>query len=556
MLFYVPGGGFQQFPARRREAHQRGQCACVGLHYTPTGKPEKIGTSWALWFSQTPPHHEVITKRIGEAHIIEGREFVAEPGGSDFPTIPPFADDWRITAITPFQDDVTLYGLWPHMHLRGKDMTFIATYPDGREDVLLHVPKYDFRWQLQYELVRPVHLPAGSTIKAIGHYDNSAGNRHNPAPDEAVHWSEQSSDEMFNGWMELSIDRNVIAKGRVHVAHAREPPRQPADQRWPPGIVSVRNADGTIVASARDSARPLLSSSRGCFEAGQKIRADPTGSDIGDVTVTLYDVPPDVMGSVAVDGLAVGVTTTEPGQNGVLTFQGEASQRVTVHVIGNRVGSRRDPPARYRWRDRARLVHLVGWQFRSGDGGAAGASHLFDRHRSGRDERRLPRCRDHRSLTRLDISVGLVSYIFVKRAAIGHCEKIVDRTATSTTLLAFSQISKAQRKEEKLLRPTVRLLLASILLLGNAANGLAQQFTGGIRGAVRDANGVIPGAAVTVTNEATSVAARHGDQRRWRIQLSGARAGQLHRTRVAPRAIRRSSAAASGSRRSSSSPWT
>jgi hypothetical protein len=53
----------------------------------------------------------------------------------------------------------------------------------------------------------------------------------------------------------------------------------------------------------------------------------------------LYDVPPDVTGSIAVDGRAVGVTTTEPGQNGLLTFQGEASQRVTVHVIGNRVGS-------------------------------------------------------------------------------------------------------------------------------------------------------------------------------------------------------------------------
>jgi hypothetical protein len=39
--------------------------------------------------------------------------------------------------------------------------------------------------------------------------------------------------------------------------------------------------------------------------------------------------------------------------------------------------------------------------------------------------------------------------------------------------------------------------------VGNVAT--AQQFTGGVRGAVRDANGVIPGVTVTLTNEATNI---------------------------------------------------
>jgi hypothetical protein len=338
LLFYVPGGGFQQFPSGAVKRISAGNALAWGLHYTPTGKPEKDQHRLGLWFSQTPPVHEVITKRIGEAHIIEGREFVAEPGGGDFPTIPPFADDWRITAITPIQDDITLYGLWPHMHLRGKDMTFIATYPDGREDVLLHVPKYDFRWQLQYELVRPVHLPAGSTIKAIGHYDNSARNKNNPAPSEAVHWSEQTADEMFNGWMELSIDKAVIRRAVYDVGTPVNGRVSLRISGGPPGVVSVRNPDGTIVTSAQIQATPSFIEPW-VFAAGQTVRADPTGSDIGDVTVTLYDVPADVTGSIAVDELAVGVTTTQPGQNGLLTFQGNASQRVIVHVIGNRVGS-------------------------------------------------------------------------------------------------------------------------------------------------------------------------------------------------------------------------
>ena len=81
--------------------------------------------------------------------------------------IPPFADDWKITSIQAVQDDVTITGLWPHMHVRGKDMTFVVTYPDGREEIILSVPRYDFNWQLQCEFAEPLKVPAGSTIKAV-----------------------------------------------------------------------------------------------------------------------------------------------------------------------------------------------------------------------------------------------------------------------------------------------------------------------------------------------------------------------------------------------------
>ncbi len=335
LLFYVPGGGFQEFSPGAVKRISAGNAIAWGLHYTPTGKPENDRHRLGLWFAQTPHSHEVITKRIGEAHIIEGREFVAGTGGNDFPTIPPFAGDWKITAITPFGDDVTVYGLWPHMHLRGKDMTFIATYPDGREDVLLHVPRYDFQWQLQYEFVQPVHLPAGSTIKAIGHYDNSIGNKFNPGPSKAVYWSEQSWDEMFNGWMEISVDRHVIARNAVYTIGT------PANQRvslrisgGPPGTVAVRNADASTVTSASIESNPSFIEPW-LFAIGQTITTEPSGADAGTVTVTLFDVPPDITGSVVIGGPAAAVTTTQPGQNGTLTFSGTASQRVTVHVIGN-----------------------------------------------------------------------------------------------------------------------------------------------------------------------------------------------------------------------------
>ena len=100
-----------------------------------------------------------------------------------------------------------MYLAYPHGHLRLKDMTYVVTYPDGRENTILSVPRFDFNWQNVYEWAQPLRIPAGSTIKAIGHYDNSPKNRSNPAPGSEVFWGEQTSDEMFNGYIDLSIDK-------------------------------------------------------------------------------------------------------------------------------------------------------------------------------------------------------------------------------------------------------------------------------------------------------------------------------------------------------------
>jgi hypothetical protein len=96
------------------------------------------------------------------------------------------------------------------MHTRGKEMTYVLTYPDGREQVLLSVPNYDFNWQMFYELKEPLKIPAGSTIKTIGSYDNSPANKWNPAPQKEVYWSEQSWDEMYTGFLDISIDKNDL----------------------------------------------------------------------------------------------------------------------------------------------------------------------------------------------------------------------------------------------------------------------------------------------------------------------------------------------------------
>ena len=217
LQFYIPGAAFRQFRPGVGKRIRHDNYFVWGLHYNATGKPETDRHQAGFWWHTEPMTHEVLSHRIGETHIAESKELVAlspdeaeesERGSrARIPVIPPHDPDWAITAITAFKDDVTVYYLYPHMHLRGKDMTFVVTYPDGREQIVLHVPNYDFNWQFQYELAEPLKLPAGSTIKTIGHFDNSVSNRYNPAPDREVYWAEQSWDEMFNGRIDFSVDK-------------------------------------------------------------------------------------------------------------------------------------------------------------------------------------------------------------------------------------------------------------------------------------------------------------------------------------------------------------
>jgi hypothetical protein len=83
------------------------------------------------------------------------------------------------------------------------------------------VPKYDFNWQNTYIPVKPIKLPAGSVLKTVGHYDNSVANKMNPQPFRPALWSEQTWDEMYNAWTELTYDGEVAAAAKSSEARER-----------------------------------------------------------------------------------------------------------------------------------------------------------------------------------------------------------------------------------------------------------------------------------------------------------------------------------------------
>jgi hypothetical protein len=211
MLFYVPGGGFLKLPQGVAKRIRAQEYLSWGMHLVTSGQREKTRMRLGLWFAKKQVAHEALTMTANIKTIADGKEVMLDARGrAKIPNIPPFAANWRITGLITFPDAVTLYALWPHMHLRGKDMRFVLTYPDGRDETLLSVPKYNMYWQVTYILATPAKIPAGSTIKAIADYDNSPANRYNPDPAHEVLWGEQSWNEMFNPFLEVSVDKDDL----------------------------------------------------------------------------------------------------------------------------------------------------------------------------------------------------------------------------------------------------------------------------------------------------------------------------------------------------------
>jgi mono/diheme cytochrome c family protein len=160
------------------------------VHYTTNGAPGQDRSKVGFIFSKEPPPKEIRTGAIANAQF----------------AIPPGVADHQVESEASFSDDVKVWSLHPHMHMRGKDMTYTAIYPDGRREIVLRVPKYDFGWQTDYWLAEPLALPKGSKLLVTAHFDNSAANRNNPNPKETVRWGDQTWEEMMIGFMTYTVE--------------------------------------------------------------------------------------------------------------------------------------------------------------------------------------------------------------------------------------------------------------------------------------------------------------------------------------------------------------
>jgi peroxiredoxin len=160
------------------------------MHYTPNGTPQTDQSEIGLYLLKEKP----------------ARRFESVPVVNTTFEIQPNDPAAQAQGMYGFKEGATLHSVTPHMHLRGRSMKFDALYPDGRRETICSVPRYNFNWQQTYVLAKPKKIPAGSWAVLSGTWDNSPFNPANPNPKKIVHWGDQSFDEMFLGWYNVTWD--------------------------------------------------------------------------------------------------------------------------------------------------------------------------------------------------------------------------------------------------------------------------------------------------------------------------------------------------------------
>jgi hypothetical protein len=177
---YAPGTNPQVLRPGTALKLEAGGIIELQMHYTATGTAGTDRTKVGLIFSKDPAPREVVASQFINARL----------------QLPARASDVKIDADVVFQQDATVWGLFPHTHLRGKRWEYRLELPDGSQRTILSVPRYDFNWQTYYMFREPLEVPKGARLVSSAWYDNSPANRFNPDPSADVTWGDQTWQEM------------------------------------------------------------------------------------------------------------------------------------------------------------------------------------------------------------------------------------------------------------------------------------------------------------------------------------------------------------------------
>ncbi len=191
----APGTNGMTFPEGTALRIKAGSVLTFQIHYTANGKPTEDTSSVGFVFAKQAPRQEMRTSAFMNPMF----------------TLPPGDPDKEVDSAIEFTDDTHLYAIFPHTHLRGKDWSYQVVFPDGGKQQVLSVPHYDFNWQTYYTFAKPLALPKGSRLEAVAHYDNSENNPSNPDPKVAVHWGEQTWEEMQYTGITFTVDEKAAA---------------------------------------------------------------------------------------------------------------------------------------------------------------------------------------------------------------------------------------------------------------------------------------------------------------------------------------------------------
>ncbi len=206
----VPGG--EPMNLRPGVAYRipKGSVLALQLHFVATGKPETCKVSVGLRYPR-----DIVQSRLRNMQLTTNKF-----------AIPPGAPAYKVVASRVIDRDILGVGLFAHMHLRGKDMTFTAYPSEGKAKTLLVIPNYSFSWQLPYRWEPGrMRLSKGTRLECVAHYDNSPFNPYNPDPKATVRHGPQTHHEMMFGFffytdaaerLEVRIDPKTGAESKMN----------------------------------------------------------------------------------------------------------------------------------------------------------------------------------------------------------------------------------------------------------------------------------------------------------------------------------------------------
>ena len=173
-----------------------------GLHYFPIDMEVKDEQAMAaVWLH--PKGYKPEYETGGE------QRFTADSGG-DMPwagdiVIPPHSIKVQ-QGVHVLKRPALLSSFRPHMHMRGKEQSVEAIYPDGRRMTLGKVNNYNHFWQIAYHFAedeKPL-LPKGTVLLITTTWDNTAANPVNPDPRQWVVFGQRGVDEMSHVWLGMT----------------------------------------------------------------------------------------------------------------------------------------------------------------------------------------------------------------------------------------------------------------------------------------------------------------------------------------------------------------
>ena len=194
LMEWAIGKGYDQFREGTGKLILPGEKISWDQHLHAVGEEITSGSEIGIWFypkGQEPKKRSYLIAFTG----LRKQEFVDIPPNSITST----------DGFTVLKENTLITNFQPHFHLRGKAMQVEAILPDGTNQIVSYVGKFNFNWMTNYiykDDAAPV-FPKGTVIHVSAWYDNTRANPFNPDPDQWVGYGDRTVDEMAHAWMNV-----------------------------------------------------------------------------------------------------------------------------------------------------------------------------------------------------------------------------------------------------------------------------------------------------------------------------------------------------------------